>query len=138
MTSEDHQTLVNLLARTLEDQRRVRITAIDIAGTPQHFEEKYGNLPRPRDRNGSIPDLEGIDVNGIRHLGEAETDMEVENLDTQLQRFSSWEMTDTKTPVPLHVIVPERIRSQMKSRIHHIGLGDKLNDGRITLWFIKD
>ena len=97
-----------------------------------------GTFPSPRDRNGSIPDLEGIDVNGIRHLGEAETDMEAENLDTQLQRFSSWVMTDTKTPIPLHVIVPQRIGSQMTSRIHHIGLGDKLNDEGITVWHVKD
>ena len=47
-------------------------------------------------------------------------------------------MTKTKAPVPLHVIAPERIRSQMASRINSIGLGDKPNDGRITLWFVKD
>ena len=138
MISEEHQRLVNALALVLEDQRGVRITAIDIAGTPEHFEQKYRNLPKPSDCDGSIPDLEGRDANNMVHLGEAETDMEAENLDVQLQRFSNRVMTKTKAPVPLHVIVPERIRSQMESRINSIGLGDKPNDRRITVWHVKD
>ena len=138
MVTEEHQSLVNKLARVLEKREGVRITAIDISGTPEHFDGKYRNLPRPRDCDGSIPDLEGLDANNTVHLGEAETYMEAENLDVQLQRFSSRVMRETNAPVPLHVIVPERIRSQMESRIRSLGLGDKLDDGRITLWHVKD
>ena len=136
MISEEHQRLVNKLARLLEDQKKVRIVAIDIDGTPQYFDQKYRNLPKPSDRDGIIPDLKGVDANHTVHLGEAETDMEAENLDVQLQRLSNRVMTDTAIPIPLHVIVPQRIRSQMEFRIRDIGLGDKLNDGRITIWHV--
>ena len=138
MISEEHQKLVNALALVLEDQRGVQIVAIDIAGTPEHFEQKYRNLPKPSDRDGSIPDLEGRDINNTVHLGEAETDMEAENLNDQLKKFSNRTMTSTGAPVPLHVIIPQRIRSLMVARINRIGLGDKLNNGRITVWHVKD
>ena len=134
MASEEHQTLVNLLAQRLEEQRGIKIVRIDMAGTLQYFEQKYHNLPKPKAYNGSIPDLVGKDTKGITHLGEAETDMEAENLNNQLLAFSRWRMTKTKIPVPLHVIVPRRIKHKMESRIRSIGLGDKLDHGRITIW----
>ena len=137
MVSKEHQTLVNLLAQRLEDKIGVKIVAIDIAGTPQYFEPKYHDLQKPDDRNGSVPDLVGQDADGTNCLGEAETDMEAENLNEQLKTFSSRKMTDTGSPVPLYVIVPERIFSQMKSRIRGLGLGDKLNSERITVWYVK-
>ena len=136
MVTEEHQRLVNALAQVLEERKGVKITAIDVAGTPEYFEPKYRNLPRPHDYDGSIPDLEGMGADGVFHLGEAETDMEAENLDDQLKRFSCRVMTKTEAPVPLHVIVPKRIRSQMSDRIRSLGLGHKLDDGRIILWHV--
>ena len=62
--------------------------------------------------------------------------MDAANLDDQMRRFSNREMTNTKAPVPLHVIVPKNIKSQMESRIRNIGLGDKLDDGRIGIWSV--
>ena len=138
MISEKHQRLVNELAQLLENEKIVRIVAIDIAGTPQYFDQKYRSLPEPSDCDGIIPDLKGVDTNHTVHLGEAETDMEEENLDIQLQRLSNKTMTDTTIPLPLHVIVPQRLRSEMESRIRSIGLGNKLMNGRITVWSGKD
>ena len=138
MVSEEHQRLVDALAQVLEDKKGVRTIAIDIAGTPHCFDEKYHDLPKPKDRDGSIPDLVGKDTKGTYHLGEAETDMEAENLNDQLKKFSNRTMTSTGAPVPLHVIIPQRIRSLMVARINRIGLGDKLNNGRITVWHVKD
>lgn len=135
MVSKEHQRLVNLLARELEKHQGIKITAIDISGTPEHFEERYKSLPPPSGYNGSIPDLEGTDASGTYHLGEAKTDMNAENLDDQLKRFSNLKMKKTNTPVPLHIVVPESIRSQMKSRIRNIGLGDKLVNRRISVWY---
>ena len=48
MVSVEHQRLVNMLARALEDQRGVTIKAIDMAGTPQYFEQRYRSLPLPQ------------------------------------------------------------------------------------------
>ena len=90
--------------------------------------------PCPSAREGSIPDLEGRDANGVNHLGEAETDMDADNLNDQLHRFSGRTMNDTGATVPLHVIVPKRIRSEMESRIRGIGLGNKLDNGEIGVW----
>lgn len=108
------------------ERKGIRITAIDMADTPGYFDQKYHGLDKPRDYSGSIPDLEGRDANGTIHLGEAETDMAAENLDSQLINFSQWTMTTTRAQVPLHVIVPPDIRDQMISRIRNIGLGDRL------------
>lgn len=133
MVSAEHQKLVNGLARGLEDQG-IRITAIDMVGTPEYFDQKYHKLPKPSDYSGSIPDLEGVDANDTVNLGEAETDMEAENLNDQLKNFSNRVMTQTKVLVPLHVVVPSRIKSQMESRIRELGLGDKLDRKEICIW----
>ena len=138
MISEKHQRLVSELAQLLENEKIVRIVAIDIAGTPQYFDQKYRNLPEPSDCDGIIPDLKGVATNHTVHLGEAKIDMEEEDLDTQLQRLSNETMTDTTILLPLHVIVPQHLKSEMESRIRSIGLGNKLMNGGITVWSGKD
>ena len=100
MASEEHQILVNKLALALERRGNITIQAIDLDGAPQHFDPKYRGLPLPSTREGSIPDLEGMDANGVAHLGEAETDMNADNLDDQLKNFSNWAMTNTDPPHP--------------------------------------
>ena len=133
MASKQHQQLVNSLALALEKHRGMTITAIDIDGDPQFFDQKYRDLPTPNDHNGT-PDLQGKDNNGVIHLGEAEIDVNDSNVEEQLKAFSSRTMKGTNTPVPLHVIVPKEIRDAMESKIRQIGLDDELNDGRITVW----
>lgn len=137
MASEEHQILVNKLALALERRGNITIQAIDLDGAPQHFDPKYRDLPLPSTREGGIPDLEGMDANGVAHLGEAETDMNADNLDDQLKNFSNWAMTNTDppAPIPLHIIVPKRIWPEMKSRIRDMGLGDKMDNGEIAVWY---
>ena len=134
MISEEHQRLVNALARGLEGKMGIQITEIDISGTPHYFDQKYRNLPKPAAIDGSIPDLVGKNAEGTIHLGEAETDMEAENIDEQLKKFSKRIMENTNVQVPLHVIVPQRIRSQMEDRIRILGLGDMLGSRQILIW----
>ena len=114
--------------------REIQITGIDMAGTPEYFDQKYHKLPKPRDRDGSIPDLEGVYANSINQLGEAETDMKVENLNDQLKKFSNRVMSKTEVPVPLHIVIWNRIESQMESRIRDLGLGGKLDRKEIRIW----
>ncbi len=133
MASEQHQLLVNNLALALEEKRGITITGIDIDGDAQIFDSKYRNLSAPSD-HGGIPDLEGEDSSGTTHLGEAEIDVNDSNVEQQLKTFSNRVMNGTKTPVPLHVIVPKELREDMVSKIREIGLGDKLDDGRISVW----
>ena len=68
MVLREHQRLVNLLAQELEKRRNIKIMAIDISDTPEHFEERYRELPRPSEYDGSIPDLVGKDTDGTYHL----------------------------------------------------------------------
>ena len=86
------------------------ITAIDIDGDPQFFDQKYRDLPTPNDHNGT-PDLQGKDNNGVIHLGEAEIDVNDSNVEEQLKAFSSRTMKGTNTPVPLHVIVQKKLET---------------------------
>lgn len=67
MTSEAHQRLLNSLAKTMEKQG-ITITHMNIDGTPEYFDEKYRKLPIPKERDGYIPDLEGM-KGALRHLG---------------------------------------------------------------------
>lgn len=133
MVSEEHQRLVNSLAIALEEQREITITSIDIDGTPEFFDEKYRELQSPAD-HGGIPDLQGKDQNGLIHLGEAEIDINDSNVEEQLNNFSSRLMEETNEKIPLHVIVPKEIKEEMKAKIREIGLGKKLDEGKITLW----
>ena len=132
MVSEEHQRLVNALAQAWE-RVGIRVTAIDMADYPLYFDQKYRNLSAPGD-HGGIPDLEGMDANGTLHLGEAETDMRAENMDSQLKNFSSRVMRKTRVRVPLHVVVPTRLVSQMESKINQLGLGSDMASGRIKIW----
>ena len=132
MVSEEHQRLVNALAQAWE-RVGIRVTAIDMAGHPSYFDQKYRSLPTPSD-HGGIPDLEGVDVNGTLHLGEAETDMQAENMESQLKNFSNRVMRKTRVRVPLHVVVPTRLVSQMEYKINHLGLGSDMASGRIRVW----
>ena len=133
MASARHQNLVNWLANAL-DSRGIQITAIDIDGAPEHFEQKFQNLPAPGQHGDSVPDLEGKDSNGVLHLGEAEVDMRAENLDSQLKQLSNRVMTNSNVPVPLHVVVPDNLKARMEAHIRNIGLGDRLASGRIRVW----
>lgn len=132
MASEEHQILVNALAKALEEQRGVTITHVDIDGDSQFFDEKYRELPTPGD-HGGMPDLQGKDTKGLLHLGEAEIDIDDENVEAQLKAFSNRVMNGTETKVPLHVIVPNGLRDQMENKIREIGLGDKLRT-QIFVW----
>lgn len=130
MASKDHQILVNQLALALEDKRNVRIMAIDMAGAFKLFAQKYHNLPEPDLYRGRRPDLVGVDNNGTIHLGEAETDMNAENLDEQLEAFAN-------SASQVHVIVPQDIRPQMNDRISRLRLAGKLN-GEVTVWYTNN
>ena len=132
MASSEHQTLVNALALAWEG-RGISVTAVDMAGTPQYFEPRYRNLPKPA-YSGGIPDLQGVNADGIVHLGEAETDIRAENLIRQLKNFSNLVMKHTNVPVPLHVIVPVRLRPQLVAKMFRVGLGDRVSSGRIVVW----
>ena len=133
MASEKHQRLVNTLALELETQHGIKITGIHIDGDPQLFDQKFRNLPIPNDHEG-IPDLQGEDSNGTIHLGKAEIDVNDSNVEEKLKSFSSRYMIGTKTPTPLHVIVPKETKEDMESKIRQIGLGDKLDFGIISVW----
>ncbi len=132
MASEAHQKLLNSLARALEKDG-VEITHLDIDGDPQFFDQKYRNLPTPTERNGHVPDLEGV-RNGLRHLGEAKKAIEGDdNLESQFETFSSRQMKD-ETPIPFHIAVPKNLKGEMEQKLRDIGLGEKLKNGRITIW----
>ena len=136
--ANEHDVLVNTLANTLESQKGITIVEIDTGDSKKRFARKYHDLPKPEERGGRIPDLVGRDADGTIHLGEAETDMDAENLDDQLRVFSNRVMTHSKIPVSLHVIVPQRISQDMEDRIRELGLGQKLEDERIIIWYTTD
>ena len=136
MMSEEHQRLLNALANALEKEKGVRITHIDVGGTPQLFDEKYRRLPEPLARNGKIPDLQGTDQRGVIHLGEAKTDVSgpyTEHAEEQIRAFGCRVMKNTDVPVPLHVIVPPGGREAMERFIRQIGFGDKIGS-QIHVW----
>lgn len=133
MTSEQHQRLVNSLAKALEEQKGITIEFVDIDGTPQFFNDKYKKLETPPQHGDYIPDLQGK-KDGIIHLGEAEIDLNDDNVDGQLKTFSNLVMKGTNTPVQFHIIVPKEIKNDLYDKIAKLGLNDKLKSGQITVW----
>jgi predicted transcriptional regulator len=112
MTLEAHQKLLNSLAKAMEHQG-ITITRLDIDGTPEYFDEKYRKLPVPKERDGYIPDLEGM-KGALRHLGEAKIMIKGdENLDAQFRVFANREMNGKE--IPFHIAVPKSIKKEAEN-----------------------
>jgi hypothetical protein len=131
MILEEHQKLLNSLARTLEAEG-ITITHIDLADTPELFEEKYRKLPMPSDRGGYVPDLEGM-KGVLRHLGEAKTSIKGDpNIDSQLRAFTGREMNGRE--IPLHIALPQSLKKDLENRLYKLRLYDKYKKGTIRVW----
>ncbi|MDE1826089.1 MAG: hypothetical protein KGH83_00665 [Thaumarchaeota archaeon] len=131
MTSAEHQKMLNSLAITLESQG-ITITHIDIAETPEYFDEKYKNLPKPKERDGQTPDLEGM-KGALRHLGEVKTDIKDDpNINAQLKAFTGREMNGKD--IPLHIVVPKELKKELEKKLYKLGLYEKCKKGSIKIW----
>ena len=131
MTSVEHQKMLNSLAATLESQG-ITITHIDIAEMPECFDEKYRNLPKPKERDGHVPDLEGM-KGALRHLGEVKTSIKDDpNIDAQLRAFTGREMDGRD--IPLHIAVPKELKKELEKKLYKIGLYEKCKKGSVKIW----
>lgn len=133
MASHTHPSLLNALANKLE-RNNVRITHLDMREGLQLFDTKYQHLKEPPDVDGKIPDLRGVDQQNVIHIGEAETSPSDPHTESQLLTFACRVMSNTNTPVPLHVIVSSEHTEAMKNTIRRIGLEGKMIDGQIRLY----
>lgn len=131
MTSEEHQKLLNSLAKALEAEG-VIITHIDIIETPEFFDDKFLNLPKPKERDGFAPDLEGM-KGALRHFGVVKTNIKGDpNLDSQLKAFTNREMNGKD--IPLHIAVPKTLKKEVENKLYKLGLYDKYKKGIIRVW----
>ena len=131
MASVEHQKLLNSLANTWESQG-ITVTHINIDGTPEIFDEKYRMLPKPCERDGYAPDIEGM-KGALRHLGEAKVGINVDpDIDRQLRAFTN-RIMDGKE-VPLHLVIPKELRKEMEGKLYKMGLYDKYKKGSIKVW----
>ncbi len=131
MVSEDHQRLLNSLANTLESQG-IKITHIDIADMPELFDEKYRKLSRPIERDGYVPDVEGM-KGALRHFGEVKTKIKDDpDIDDQLKAFTNREIDGKE--IPLHIVVPEELKKELEGKLYKLGLYDKYKKGTIKVW----
>ncbi len=123
--------MLNSLANTLESLG-ITITHIDMAEAPEFFDEKYRKLARPIERDGYSPDLEGM-KGALRHLGEVKTKIKDDpNIDGQLRAFTSREMNGKD--IPLHVVIPKKLKKELEGRLYKLGLYDKYKKGTIKIW----
>jgi hypothetical protein len=123
--------MLNSLAATLELQG-ITITHIDMTEMPEYFDEKYRNLPRPKERDGYIPDLEGM-KGALRHLGEVKTSIKDDpNINAQLKAFTGREM-DGKD-IPLHIAVPKELKKELEKKLYKMGLYEKCKKGSVKIW----
>jgi hypothetical protein len=131
LTSEEHQKLLNSLANALEAEG-ITVTHIDIADTPEFFDDKFRKLPKPKERDGHTPDLEGM-KGALRHIGEVKTKIKGDpNLDSQLKSFTNREMNGKE--IPLHLVVPKALKKELEKKLYKIGLYDKYKKGTIRIW----
>jgi hypothetical protein len=131
LTLEEHQKLLNSLANAMEAEG-ITITNIDIAETPQFFDDKFRKLPKPKERDGHIPDLEGM-KGALRHIGEVKIDIKGDpKLDSQLKSFTNREMNGKE--IPLHIAVPTKLKKELEKKLYKIGLYNKYKKGTIRIW----
>jgi hypothetical protein len=131
LTLEEHQKLLNSLANALEAEG-ITITHIDIAETPQFFDDKFRKLPKPKERDGHIPDLEGM-KGALRHIGEVKIGIKGDpKLDSQLKSFTNREMNGKE--IPLHIAVPNKLKKELEKKLYKIGLYNKYKKGTIRIW----
>ena len=131
MTSEEHQKLLNSLANALESEG-ITVTHIDNAEFPDLFDEKFRKLPKPNERDGHTPDLEGM-KGALRHIGEVKTKIKGDTvLDSQLKSFTNREMNGKE--IPLHIAVPKELKKELENKLYKMKLYDKYKKGIIRIW----
>lgn len=131
MASEEHQKLLNSLANALESEG-ITVTHIDIAETPDLFDDKFRKLPKPKERDGHAPDLEGM-KGALRHIGEVKTKIKGDSiLDSQLKSFTNREMNGKE--IPLHLAVPKELKKELENKLYKMKLYDKYKKGTIRIW----
>ncbi|HJU13098.1 MAG TPA: hypothetical protein VJ792_01400 [Candidatus Nitrosotalea sp.] len=110
----------------------IKVTHIDIAGTPEYFDEKYRDLPPPSERDGQHPDMEGM-KGALRHFGEAKVEVKEDpHIDGQLRAFTNREMNGRE--IPLHLVIPKDLKKQLEAKLYKMGLYDKYKRGIIKIW----
>ena len=131
MVSETHQRMLNSLAKTWESLG-IKVTHIDIAETPEFFEDRFRSLPKPSERDGQYPDMEGM-KGALRHFGEVKTSIKDDpNIDSQLRAFTSREMYGKE--IPLLIVVPKELKKELEGKMYKLGLYDKYKKGTIKVW----
>ena len=131
MTSEEHQKLLNSLANALESEG-ITVTHIDNIEFPDLFDDKFRKLPKPNERDGHTPDLEGM-KGALRHIGEVKTKIKGDSiLDSQLKSFTNREMNGKE--IPLHIAVPKELKKELENKLYKMKLYDKYKKGTIRIW----
>ena len=131
MTSEEHQKLLNSLANALESEG-ITVTHIDNIEFPDLFDDKFRKLPKPNERDGHTPDLEGM-KGALRHIGEVKTKIKGDSiLDSQLKSFTNREMNGKE--IPLHIAVPKELKKELENKLYKMKLYDKYKKGIIRIW----
>lgn len=94
------------------------------------------NFNEPEKQGRHEPDIIAKDNNGLIHIAEAKASYEDIYSDTAKEQFTDFSnriMTDSKLPVPLHIIVYKEDEQYLISRLNQIGLG-MLIGNRIKIW----
>jgi len=108
------------------------VTHIDIAEFPDLFDDKFRKLPKPKERDGHTPDLEGM-KGALRHIGEVKTKIKGDSiLDSQLKSFTNREMNGKE--IPLHIAVPKELKKELENKLYKMRLYDKYKKGIIRIW----
>ena len=131
LKSEEHQKLLNSLANALESEG-ITITHIDMDETPDLFDEKFKKLPKPKERDGQTPDLEGM-KGALRHIGVVKIKIKGDsNIDSQLRSFTNREMNGKE--IPLHLAVPKELKKELENKLYKMELYNKYKKGIIRIW----
>lgn len=131
MASEEHQKLLNSLANAMESEG-IAITHIDIDETPDLFDDRFRKLPKPKERDGHIPDIEGM-KGALRHIGEVKISITADpSFDSQLKSFTNREMNGKE--IPLHLAVPAKLKKDLEKKLYKMGLYTKYKKGTIRIW----
>ena len=121
---QEHQILTSALIRHFTKVLGYSILEASLPG-----------FQSPSDHGGYRPDIVARDQNGVLHIAEAELGDQIYTQQTREQflAFSNRVMSDSRIPVPFHIVVYRYDVPVLRKCLVELGLGHLIGN-RIRIW----
>ena len=122
--SPEHQKLIAALINHFTTKLNLEIISVD-----------YPGYPKPTEHGRHSPDIVAKDQNGVIHIAEAKVgdDIFSQTSKEQFLDFSNRIMTESRAPVPFHIVVYKQDEQSLIKQLNDLGLGHLIGN-RVQVW----